>query len=186
MAGLMIIGHLAKIISVQSNNSIQIGFLFVALLAVFNAGGRLIAGAVSDYMGRMKTILFVCVSQSVVMFLFPHFTTITTFILGSAVVGISYGACLSLFPATTADHWGTKNLGLNYGILFTAWGVGGVLGPILAGRVADATGNYQMAYTISATLMILAAILTFFTKAPEKGLTEEPFRVVPIFKTDAD
>jgi MFS family permease len=186
MAGLMIIGHLAKIISVQSNNTIQTGFLFVAVLAVFNAGGRLIAGAASDYMGRTKTILFVCVSQSVVMFLFPHFTTITTFIVGSAVVGISYGACLSLFPATTADHWGTKNLGLNYGILFTAWGVGGVLGPILAGRVADATGTYQTAYTISAALMILAAILTFFTKTPEKKMSKEWLRAVPVFKTDVD
>jgi MFS family permease len=186
MAGLMIIGHLAKIISVQSNNAIQTGFLFVALLAVFNAGGRLIAGAASDYMGRMKTVLVVCISQSVVMFLFPHFTTISTFIVGSAVVGISYGACLSLFPATTADHWGTKNLGLNYGILFTAWGVGGVLGPILAGRVADATGTYQAAYTISAALMILAAILTFFTKAPEKNMSEEWLRAVLEFKRDVD
>ena len=174
LAGLMIIGHLAKIVAVQSNNAIQTGFLFVALLAIFNAGGRLVAGALSDYIGRMKTILIVCISQAIVMFLFPHFSTITAFIIGSAVVGISYGASLSLFPATTADHWGTKNLGLNYGILFTAWGVGGVLGPILAGSVADSTGSYEMAYTISAALMIFAGILTFFTKAPEKELIEEP------------
>jgi MFS family permease len=176
LAGLMIIGHLAKIVAVQSNNAIQSGFLFVALLAIFNAGGRLVAGALSDYIGRMKTILIVCISQAIVMFLFPHFSTITAFIIGSAVVGISYGACLSLFPATTADHWGTKNLGLNYGILFTAWGVGGVFGPILAGKIADASGNYNSAYNISASLMIFAGILTFFTKAPEKELIEEPLQ----------
>jgi len=176
LAGLMIIGHLAKIVAVQSNNAIQTGFLFVALLAIFNAGGRLVAGALSDYIGRMKTILIVCISQAIVMFLFPHFSTITAFIIGSAVVGISYGACLSLFPATTADHWGTKNLGLNYGILFTAWGVGGVLGPILAGKIADASGNYNSAYIVSASLMIFAGILTFFTKAPEKELLEEPLQ----------
>ena len=176
LAGLMIIGHLAKIVAVQSNNAIQSGFLFVALLAIFNAGGRLVAGALSDYIGRMKTILIVCISQAIVMFLFPHFSTITAFIIGSAVVGISYGACLSLFPATTADHWGTKNLGLNYGILFTAWGVGGVFGPILAGKIADASGNYNSAYIISASLMIFAGILTFFTKAPEKELIEEPLQ----------
>jgi MFS family permease len=176
LAGLMIIGHLAKIVAVQSNNAIQSGFLFVALLAIFNAGGRLVAGALSDYIGRMKTILIVCISQAIVMFLFPHFSTITAFIIGSAFVGISYGACLSLFPATTADHWGTKNLGLNYGILFTAWGVGGVFGPILAGKIADASGNYNLAYIVSASLMIFAAILTFFTKAPEKELIEEPLQ----------
>ncbi|HSB05510.1 MAG TPA: OFA family MFS transporter, partial [Thermodesulfobacteriota bacterium] len=132
MAGLMIIGHLAKIVSVQSGNKIQIGFMFVALLAIFNAGGRLIAGMVSDHIGRLKTVLIVCISQAVIMFLFSKISTVPTFILGSAVVGFSYGACLSLFPSTCADYWGTKNLGLNYGILFTAWGVGGVFGPILA------------------------------------------------------
>jgi MFS family permease len=92
---------------------------------------------------------------------------------GSAIVGFNYGACLSLFPSTCADYWGTKNLGLNYGILFTAWGVGGVFGPILAGKIADASGNYNMAYIISASLMIFAAILTFFTKAPEREIVGE-------------
>ena len=180
MAGLMIIGHLAKIVAVQSGNQIQTGFLFVALLAIFNAGGRLIAGMVSDYIGRLKTVLIVCISQAIIMFLFSKISTIPTFILGSAVVGFSYGACLSLFPSTCADYWGTKNLGLNYGILFTAWGVGGVFGPILAGRIADSTGSYQMAYVISAALLILAAILTFFTKAPAKRPVLEVVQPVPV------
>ncbi len=173
MAGLMIIGHLAKIVSVQSGNAIQIGFIFVALLAIFNAGGRLIAGFVSDYIGRLRTVLIICLSQAVVMFFFSKISTVAAFVLGSAVVGFSYGACLSLFPSTCADYWGTKNLGLNYGILFTAWGVGGVFGPILAGKIADASGNYGTAYIISASLMIFAAFLTFFTKAPEKEMAEE-------------
>ncbi len=173
MAGLMIIGHLAKIVAVQSGNQIQTGFIFVALLAIFNAGGRLIAGMVSDYIGRLKTVLIVCISQAIMMFLFSKVSTIPTFILGSAVVGFSYGSCLSLFPSTCADYWGTKNLGLNYGILFTAWGVGGVFGPILAGRIADTTGSYQMAYVISASLLIMAAILTFFTKTPARRMAPE-------------
>ncbi len=173
MAGLMIIGHLARIVSVQSGNAIQIGFVFVALLAIFNAGGRLVAGVVSDHIGRLKTILIVCLTQAMVMFFFSGISTIFTFVLGSAIVGFSYGACLSLFPSTCADYWGTKNLGLNYGILFTAWGVGGVFGPILAGKIADASGNYDAAYIISASLMIFAAILTFFTKVPEKEMVGE-------------
>jgi OFA family oxalate/formate antiporter-like MFS transporter len=173
MAGLMIIGHLAKIVAVQSGNAIQIGFIFVALLAIFNAGGRLVAGFVSDYIGRLKTVLIVCLSQAIVMFFFAKISTVSTFILGSAVVGFSYGACLSLFPSTCADYWGTKNLGMNYGILFTAWGVGGVFGPILAGKIADASGNYNAAYITSALLMIFAAILTFFTKVPAKATAEE-------------
>ena len=162
-AGLMIIGHMAKIVAVQSGNTLQTGFVFVALLATFNAGGRVIAGVISDYIGRVITIALVCIAQAIAMFFFAEFTTIGGFVLGSAVVGFSYGACLSLFPATAADNWGTKNLGLNYGILFTAWGVGGVLGPTLAGRIADATGSYAGAYNFAGVLLCVAVALAMFS-----------------------
>ncbi len=168
-AGLMIIGHLAKIVSVQSGNTIKAGFLFVVLLAVFNAAGRIIAGIVSDRIGRVRTIMVVFLSQAAVMFFFSNFSTVGAFIVGSAVVGLSYGACLSLFPSATADFWGTKNLGLNYGIMFTAWGVGGVFGPIMAGKIADLTGSYNLGYLISAGLMIAGALLTLIIKAPRKS-----------------
>jgi len=177
-AGLMIIGHLAKIVSVQSGNLIQTGFLFVVLLAIFNAAGRIVAGILSDRIGRIRTIMLVFISQAVIMFFFSKFSTVGTFVLGSAVVGFSYGACLSLFPSATADFWGTKNLGLNYGIMFTAWGVGGVFGPLMAGKIADLTGSYNIGYLISASLMILGAVMTLFTKAPEKQhLPEENVKV---------
>ena len=162
-AGLMIIGHMAKIVSVQSGNAIQIGFVFVALLAIFNASGRIIAGVISDYIGRVVTLGIVCIMQASAMFFFPSFTTIGGFVLGSAIVGFSYGACLSIFPATTADQWGTKNMGLNYGVLFTAWGVGGVLGPMLAGRIADSTGSYTGAYNIAGLLLMLAFVLAMLS-----------------------
>jgi len=158
-ASLMIIGHLAKIVAVQSGNTIKIGFLFVALLAIFNAGGRVVAGIVSDYIGRIITLVFVFIMQAIIMAFFSQFSTISGFIIGSALVGFNYGACLSLFPATTADYWGTKNLGMNYGILFTSWGVGGIVGPMLAGSIADATGSYAMAYYIACGLLAFAALM---------------------------
>ncbi len=158
-AGLMIIGHVAKIVSEQSGGAIQAGFLFVAVLAVFNASGRVIAGMASDIIGRAGALLSVFVLQATVMFFFQQFTTTTAFLVGAALVGFNYGACLSLFPATAADYWGTKNLGLNYGILFTAWGVGGVFGPSLAGMIADATGSYAMAYQVAGLLLMFAALL---------------------------
>ena len=176
-AGLMIIGHMAKIVSVQSGNAIKIGFVFVALLAGFNASGRIIAGVISDRIGRIVTIALVCVVQALAMFFFSGFSTIGGFILGSAVVGFCYGACLSLFPATASDYWGTKNLGLNYGILFTAWGLGGVIGPTLAGRIADATGSYAGAYRIAGMLVAFAAILAMLSyinvsvNVPDRQLT---------------
>ncbi len=162
-AGLMIIGHMAKIVAVQSGNTIQIGFIFVALLAIFNASGRIIAGVISDYIGRVVTIALVCVAQATAMFFFSSFATIGSFVIGAAIVGFSYGACLSLFPATTADYWGTKNMGMNYGILFTAWGVGGVLGPTLAGKIADATGSYAGAYHFAGILLCVAVTLAMLS-----------------------
>ncbi|HET8733527.1 MAG TPA: OFA family MFS transporter [Anaeromyxobacteraceae bacterium] len=176
-AGLMIIGHLAKIVAVQSGNAIKAGFVFVALLAVFNASGRIVAGIVSDRIGRTVTLVSVFLLQAMNMVFFVRFTSFTGFLTGSAVAGFSYGALLSLFPATAADRWGTKNLGLNYGILFTAWGVGGVFGPILAGKIADATGSYELAYQISAGLLLFAALLAMFSyvnvsvNLPEKEIT---------------
>ncbi|HEY6009405.1 MAG TPA: MFS transporter, partial [Geobacteraceae bacterium] len=162
-AGLMIIGHLAKIVAVQSGNTLQIGFLFVALLAIFNACGRIAAGVISDHIGRMITIASVCIVQAMIMFFFSYFTTTGGFLVGSAVVGFNYGACLALFPATTADLWGTRNLGLNYGILFTSWGVGGVVGPMLAGKIADLTGAYDMAYNVAGVLLACAAVLAMIS-----------------------
>jgi MFS family permease len=158
-AGLMIIAHMAKIVSVQSGNAITAGSFFVALLAIFNASGRIIAGVISDYIGRVVTIALVCILQATIMFFFSGFSSFSAFLVGSAVVGFSYGACLSLFPATTADEWGTKNLGLNYGILFTAWGVGGVFGGTLAGKIADRTGSYEGAYNVAGLLLIVAVFL---------------------------
>ncbi len=164
-AGLMIIGHLAKIVAVQSGGAIQSGFLFVALLAVFNAGGRVAAGVASDRIGRMITVAFVCLVQAINLFFFTSYETTAGFLIGSALVGFNYGACLSLFPASAADHWGTRSLGLNYGILFTAWGVGGVFGPVLAGRIADATGSYQAAFRTASGLLLFATFLAMLSYA---------------------
>lgn len=162
-AGLMVIGHIAKIVASQSGGAIQAGFLFVALMAVFNATGRVAAGVVSDIIGRVGAMIIVFMVQASVMFFFDQFTTTAGFLFGAALVGFNYGACLSLFPATAADYWGTKNLGLNYGILFTAWGVGGVFGPNLAGMIADATGSYARAYQVAGGLLLFASLLAVWT-----------------------
>lgn len=173
-AGLMIIGHVAKIVSVQSGGVIQAGFLFVALLAVFNAAGRVVAGVVSDIIGRAPAMIIVFTLQATTLFFFDQFSSITAFLFGAALVGFSYGSCLSIFPSAAADTWGTKNLGLNYGILFTAWGVGGVFGPMLAGTIADSTGSYGAAYRVAAALLVFAAVLAaihhFSSRRREKPL----------------
>jgi MFS family permease len=162
-AGLMIIGHLAKIVAAQSDGSIKSASLILGVLAVFNAGGRVVAGVISDRIGRMITIAFVCILQAFNMLFFASYSTLAGFLVGAALVGFNYGACLSLFPATAADQWGTKSLGLNYGILFTAWGVGGVFGPVLAGAIADAQGSYAGAYPVAGMLLAFATFLALLS-----------------------
>jgi len=81
---------------------------------------------------------------------------------------LTFGGMLTIFPATTADYFGLKNLGFNYGMLITAWGVGGLIGPLLGGLVRDYTEVYLWSFIISAVLSGLGALLTFFVRNPKK------------------
>ena len=164
-AGLMIIGHMAKIAAVQMAG-LDLGFLLVAVLAIGNALGRVVAGIVSDRIGGVRTMLIVFVAQAAMMGALALSGTVALLVPVAAAIGFCYGANLSLFPSTTAGFFGTKNLGVNYGLVFTAWGVGGVFGSMTAGSIVDSAGSYGVAYAIAAGLCVLAAGLTFITKPP--------------------
>ena len=164
-AGLMIIGHMAKIAAAQLPG-VALGFLLVAVLAIGNAAGRVVAGVVSDRIGGLRTMLIVFVAQAALMLVMPRVGDPVALSLVAACVGFCYGANLSLFPSTTADFFGTRNLGVNYGLVFTAWGVGGVFGSMTAGSIVDSTGSYAGAYAIAAVLCAIASVLSLVTKAP--------------------
>lgn len=165
-AGLMIIGHMAKIAAMQLPGK-DLGFILVAILAIGNAGGRIMAGVVSDKLGRTKTMLLVFLFQATVMVLLAKAVTPALLVIGALAVGFNYGANLSLFPSVTYDYFGTKNGGVNYGLVFTAWGVGGVFGSMVAGKIVDATKSYDQAFIVAAVLCVAAAAITFVTKAPK-------------------
>jgi len=164
-AGLMVIGHLAKIADIQVG--IQYGFVLVALLAILNAGGRVCSGWLGDKIGRVNTLFGVLLIQAINMFLFRNYSTVVTLTLGVLIAGYCYGSLLSLFPSITYEYYGTKNAGVNYGLVFTAWGAGGVLGPIVAGKVADMTGTYFGAYLIASILCIVGCVLTRLIRTPK-------------------
>ena len=84
------------------------------------------------------------------------------------VVYWCFGTQLSVFATTAADFFGTKHMGLNYGLLFTAYGVAGVIGPLIAGRVFDASGDYQNAFFIAAGLAVVALISLGFARPPRR------------------
>lgn len=162
-AGLMIIGQLSTITKLQTG--VSWGFAMVALLAIFNAGGRVLAGWLSDRIGRSWTMRIFFSLQGLNMLAFAFYSSPLLIALGAIMTGLSYGSLLSLFPSATYDFFGTKNGGVNYGLVFTAWGVGGVFGPLMAGTVVDMTNSYFYAYLIAASLCLMAAFLTIFLKS---------------------
>ena len=84
----------------------------------------------------------------------------------SGLIGANYGANLSLFPSITKDYYGLKNFGVNYGLVFTAWGVGGFMLAMLAGKVYVQTQSFNFAYYCSSVLLVSAAIFTFIVRPP--------------------
>lgn len=172
-AGLMIISKLAKIVDVQAG--INLGFILVACLAIGNGGGRVVAGSVSDKIGRRATLVICFVMQAALVLMLSHartgsfLGTTPALVLLSVLIGASYGANLALFPSLTKDYYGLANFGVNYGLVFTAWGVGGFTLSLIAGSVFDRTHNFTLAYYYSVGLLLVAAALTFLVKPPDSA-----------------
>lgn len=157
LAGLMLIGHLSKIAVLQTGANT--GYILVAAVAVFNALGRPVAGVVSDKIGRVQTMIILYILQGITLLAFQYFNSFYSVLAGAAIITFSYGAMLAVYPSTIGDQYGTKHLGFNYGILFTAWGVGGLVGPLLAAMILDSTGGYLTAYIVAAFLCFFAAFV---------------------------
>jgi len=173
-AGLMIIAHVAIIAREQARW--EWGFVPVALLAIFNTLGRILSGYISDRIGRRETMLLAFVLQAVNMLAFAFYTTPGLLVFGSAFTGLCYGTIFTLMPAATADSYGVKNLGVNYGLVFTAFGVAGILGPILGGRIRDLSGSYAASYVISAVMLLIGAGLAFRKRRVEPEPAASPAR----------
>jgi len=166
-AGLMVIGSAANMSKAALGPA---AFVAVAVLAVGNAGGRVLAGVVSDIIGRQLTLFFAFLLQSA-MVLIPlyHGDNSIALLFAVLMIGACYGANLALFPSATKDHFGLKSFGLNYGVMFTAWGVGGLILPRIAGMVKDMTGNEDLAFHIASGLMICGALLALINLALTRG-----------------
>ena len=171
-AGLMIISKLAKMVDTQAG--LKLGFVLVACLAVGNGGGRVVAGLLSDKIGRRATLFGCFLMQAVLILLLSRASkdnflgTAPVLAVLSALIGANYGANLALFPSVTKDFYGLKNFGVNYGLVFTAWGLGGFMLSMLAGHVYDATKTFTFAYEFSAGLLVAAAVVTFLVTPPQR------------------
>lgn len=164
-AGLMVIANITSIAATQAN--ILDGAYLVITLSIFNSSGRLASGLLSDKIGPLPTLAIALVIQAFNMALFSQFVTSNTLLIGAALAGIGYGTLLAVFPSIMADLYGLKHYGANYGVLYTSWGVGGFIGPMLAAISMDMFRSYLYAYIICAVLVSIAAALTCRVKPIE-------------------
>lgn len=158
--GLMTIGQ-AKQVAMELAGMIDSqASMIVSALGGSNALGRIFWGSLGDKIGREKTLtinFLTCLTAlliiSCLFFIQP------LFIISIMMIGLCFGGFLALYPAITSDYYGSKNLGVNYGIMFTAYGAGSILGPIMASYSRDFYGSYLPAFHVSAMLAALATLL---------------------------
>ena len=164
-AGLMVIGHLAAF-ALGAGFSARDSALSVGVLSVGNGCGRIASGWMSDHIGRIRTLSLVMGATALLLFLAPGVSTVPPLFAAVFLIGYCYGSELAVFPSTTADFFGMRNLGNNYGLLLTAWGVAGIIGPMAGGWIFDATRGYGTAFRIAALLAVAAAAVVATVKAP--------------------
>ena len=182
MAGLMVIGCISLFANaaLQSKGLSEAAALAAAgtawgvFGALANGVGRIVWGLVSDKIGRKLSLFLMLGSQGIVMLLFYQMGFNEQLLyLGAAIIGFNFGGNFALFPAATADFFGNKTVGTNYGWVFTAYGVGGILGPYLGGRFGDAaTSSGQVSawmtpFIIAGVACLVCAVIALTLKPPK-------------------
>ena len=176
-AGLMSIGlmKLYPMEALQNAGLTQVEASAVAgtAMAVFfslaNGLGRILWGMASDSLGRKRSILIMTGTQGLILLAFPYMAGNEYLLyLGATLIGFNFGGNFALFPTMTADTFGTDTVGQNYPYVFLAYGVGGILGPNLGGKLGD-MGNFPIAFTITGIACIVAAALIFKVNPPKRA-----------------
>ena len=167
--GLMVIGNVTRIASVQMGilDTAVLAFL-VSFMAITNMSGRIIGGFLSDKIGRINMLYVIFALQLFNMIGFLFYASFPALIVGVIGIGFCFGALLSVFPALTAEQYGLKNYGANYGIVYMAWGLSGVVAPVLADHFYDTQGTFFTAYIICAVMMVVMLAVNFMFKANVK------------------
>jgi len=129
----------------------------VGILAIFNAIGRIFWGKVSDMLDRPRAMMIMFLAQGMAFMLLVSVQSHFAVFLASAWVGLNFGGNFALFPSATSDYFGTKHFGMNYGFIFTAYGVAGILGPVVGGVLFDVTKQFVLPFVFAGILCFIAA-----------------------------
>ena len=166
-AGSMMI-PMAKILGLQAGSGLtkQEAVVGVMIITGFNSFGRLFWGWASDRLGRKRTllILLVIAALSIVAVSFATGYLMLAFI---AVIGFSYGGFLGVFPALTADYWGTKNVATIYGMLLLGFGVGAVASSYTVAYFSRIQ-VFTTPFAIAAIAAVVGFIVILLLKSPKR------------------
>jgi MFS transporter, OFA family, oxalate/formate antiporter len=171
--GLTAISQVAPLAGTMPKTAITAG-LAAGIVAVFNGVGRLAWGSVSDRLGRVRSMLAMGLCASLACaFVVRGATGIGQLLAGLCLGVFAFGGYLALMPSLTADYYGPKNVGANYGLLFTAFGVSGFLVPKYFAHLVDhakAAGNiaagYNQVYLILAVMALACAVISLALRPP--------------------
>lgn len=169
-AGLMVIGSVAGMAKASMGEA---AFVAVAIMAVGNAAGRIIAGVVSDAIGRRLALASFMALQAVNMFLAVFVVgtqgaAALMIVLSATFIGFNYGTNLALFPAYAKTWWGLKSFGTNYGCLMTAWGIGGFVMTRINSMLVASSGGYANSFILAGVLLAISAGIALTLKGPRK------------------
>jgi len=182
-AGLMAIG-LMKLYPVEALtdagvDAVEASAIAGTAMAVFfslaNGIGRIVWGTLSDLLGRKRSVVTMVATQGLFLAAFiPMASNEYTLYLAAALIGFNFGGNFALFPAITADEFGNASVGLNYPWVFIAYGAGGIVFPILGGRLGD-LGNFPLAFAICAGACVFGAIAAAIVYPPHHDEAMETF-----------
>ncbi|MDD4239303.1 MAG: OFA family MFS transporter [Desulfotomaculaceae bacterium] len=171
-AGLMIISQASAIAQEMTKVSVAVAAVAVSMIAMGNTAGRLIWGAISDAIGRYNSLTIMYIISAVSVFGLTAGPSYTLFMVEAILIGLCFGGIMSIFPALTADMFGPKNNGVNYGIMFTGFAIAAYLGPMTAAKVKAASGGYVSAFIIAAVVSIIGMLLTQVVRIQSKKKQE--------------
>lgn len=172
-SGLLVIANAAPILGKTAGKLeffAKNAWIIAAFGGAINAMGRVGTGMYSDKIGRSRAYILNGLVSALCLLSAPFIMRMESVPLLFLAVGIAYwqyGGGLALMPAFTADYFGAKNLGANYGFVFIGWGLGFLM-PLLAGYIKDYTGSYDHSFYISAVVLVIAVILCRIIKKPVK------------------
>jgi MFS transporter, OFA family, oxalate/formate antiporter len=165
-AGIAIISQAAPMAEEITGVSAIVAAGLVGIISIANGSGRFLWAWLSDFIGRKWVFMTMFLVQAVVFFLLPKATTFGLFTTLAFIVLLCYGGGFGTMPAFAADYFGPKNVGSVYGLMLTAWGVAGIVGPTLIARIRESSGEYSTALYVISGIMLVSAIIPFIVRPP--------------------